>query len=149
MIKNGLTDVVKKLLENPECPINVQNQNGQTPLMLSAKLDQADILATLIQQSSPIDQKDNNGKTALHYAAQKGNADNIQKLINAGASLNIKDNNSKTPIDVTSNADLKTALDNYQTNRATENNIFYAIHKKDTKRIEYLINEDNTFYKNV
>ena len=69
-----------------------------TPLILAAKINAAEMVGQLIEAGARTDEQDHRGFTALHYACIYRNEEAIRKLLDAGASLNLQDAFGKLPL---------------------------------------------------
>jgi hypothetical protein len=73
----------------------VQNQKGETPLLLVALHGRTDLVELLLDRGSDIDQQDKGGETSpLHKAAYMGCCYEVlvQLLLDRGADFNIENN---------------------------------------------------------
>jgi ankyrin repeat protein len=86
---NGKIKLVKILLRHG-ADINVSDEAGRTPLMLSAKMGHKEVVGHLLQKNAEIDRKDKQGHTALSLSAHAGNFEIVALLINAGSNIQIK-----------------------------------------------------------
>jgi ankyrin repeat protein len=66
--------------------INAKNQDGNTPLILAAKISTPEVITTLLQLGADLKIKNNSGKIALDYAKENyrlRNTDAFWKLNDA------------------------------------------------------------------
>ena len=70
--------------------INLKNEDGLTPLMLSIMANQNEITEILIRKGANLELKDNEGKTALLWAISKDNIEAVRMLIDAWVDFDIK-----------------------------------------------------------
>eukprot|EP01135_Chromosphaera_perkinsii_P011025 Nk52_evm59s2309 gene=Nk52_evmTU59s2309 len=70
---------------------------GETPLIYSCRINNADCVRALLQCGASHDFKDIQGWTALHWAAYGGNSENVELLFVAGANLNAVSNHGQVP----------------------------------------------------
>lgn len=86
------------LLINQSPAINIQNQQGITPLMLAAQKDNEFFMVNLLSNKADATFIDNEGKTALHYLINSSaqSIKNLELFINNGADLNAIDNQGTT-----------------------------------------------------
>ncbi|MEM0438055.1 MAG: ankyrin repeat domain-containing protein [Candidatus Micrarchaeia archaeon] len=68
---------------------NLQNQNGDTPVMAAACAGNTGILKYLLQHGGDPDFRNNDGITALMYAVANGRNEAARLLISAGADKTI------------------------------------------------------------
>jgi ankyrin repeat protein len=90
--------------------VNHADNNGWTPLMLTAKEGRLTTVQTLLGATViNINAQKFDGATALYLAAVNGNYDIVKVLIDKGANVNVGDNNYRTPLMVAAKKDhLKT-----------------------------------------
>ena len=65
-------------------------KNGYTPLHITAKKNQLDIAASLLEYGAKTDAESKAGFTPLHLAAQEGHVDITNLLLKNGADANSK-----------------------------------------------------------
>ena len=70
---------------------NVVDEDGVTPLMLSARWDRTECLDALIRKGANLEATDTNGRTALRIAAERGHLASLNALLGKNASVNSKD----------------------------------------------------------
>jgi len=73
--------------------------NGNTPLILSYRLEYQEIFKFLVKYLD-IDMRDSNGNTLLYYAILKDDIETIEYLINSGADINFKYKIGKSALDL-------------------------------------------------
>lgn len=83
-VEASQADVLKALIEKG-AKLNVQNDKGQTPLMLAVGYKDK-IAEMLIKAGADLNMRDKEGRTVLHYTHD---TKKIEKLIKQGADLNI------------------------------------------------------------
>jgi ankyrin repeat protein len=81
--------------------INVQDEDGCTPLHWAAGEGSVEIARILIDAGANVNVKDKEGNTPLHIAANEGEPEIAILLINAKADLNVQDNLGWTPLHTT------------------------------------------------
>jgi len=90
-IYNNDIDRVEFLITSSPDYINVRNEEGQTPLIVSAIDGKEDILLFLIDSGSNINEVDYDEDTALMNVARNGFRENIiEILLNRGADINLQ-----------------------------------------------------------
>ncbi len=83
------------LAQSPQTNVNVQNQLGETPLMLAAINNQLDLAKSLIARGADVNRE---GWTPLHYAAAKGHREMMRLLLENDAYLDSESANGTTPL---------------------------------------------------
>ncbi len=83
------------LAQSPQTNVNVQNQLGETPLMLAAIHNQLDLAKVLIARGADINRE---GWTPLHYAATKGHREMMRLLLENDAYIDSESANGTTPL---------------------------------------------------
>lgn len=78
--------------------INITDNFGNTPLILSVRFAFDDIFNQIIDQTTNLNASDAKGYTATHFAAALDNIKALKSLVNSGANLNALANNRDTPI---------------------------------------------------
>jgi len=88
--------VIDFLLSNKSIDVDLQNKNGETPLMIASIDGDLGVVKTLVLQKkaniNPV------GWTPLHYAATRGNLEVAQFLIANGAVVNALSPSHTTPL---------------------------------------------------
>ncbi len=82
--------------------VNIQSENGWTPLHFAAQENSLEIVKVLLENGALLNVKDKNGNTALHTAIynSKGQGDVITLLLEGGADKNLKNNHGVSPLDL-------------------------------------------------
>lgn len=80
--------------------IDTVDQNGNTPLMIAAKIGNPRIVRILLAHDPDIEKKNSEGNTALMIAAEHGQTFVVEQLIGKGASLNVKNRKGFTPMEI-------------------------------------------------
>jgi hypothetical protein len=83
------------LAQSPQTNVNVQNQLGETPLMLAAINNQLDLAKVLIARGADVNRL---GWTPLHYAASKGHREMMRLLLENDAYIDSESANGTTPL---------------------------------------------------
>jgi ankyrin repeat protein len=97
--KNGATAFIMALktplreLVRAGSDLNLQNQEGLTPLMIAARSGRTDITNILLEgEHIHLDiQEKRTGWSALHFSAERGDAATTEALLKAGANPHLKD----------------------------------------------------------
>lgn len=86
----GKTTIVSFLLEQPGIDINLENNDGHSPLMLALMKGHQDVAEQLLEQDNieVCQHQRLRGRTALHIAAAKGYLHVVKLLLNKGAPIN-------------------------------------------------------------
>jgi ankyrin repeat protein len=83
------------LAKDPQTNVNVENQLGETPLMLAAINNQIELAHVLIERGADINRQ---GWTPLHYAAAKGHREMMRLLLAHDAYIDSEAANATTPL---------------------------------------------------
>jgi ankyrin repeat protein len=83
------------LAKHPQTQVNVQNQVGETPLMLAAINNQLDLAKVLIERGADVNRP---GWSPLHYAATRGHRDMMRLLLDHDAYIDSESANGTTPL---------------------------------------------------
>lgn len=83
------------LANHPQTNVNVQNQLGETPLMLAAIQNRLELAKVLIARGADVNRA---GWTPLHYAATKGHRDMMRLLLENDAYIDSESTNGTTPL---------------------------------------------------
>ena len=96
----GDAEATQQLLQNyPEIDINMQNEAGETLLIVASKQGTSSIVRLLfIVQNLDVNKKDRMGRTALHWAAFEGQSEIVGTLLASGDELDsgAVDNDGRT-----------------------------------------------------
>lgn len=84
LLKSGLTDVT------------MENNMGETPLMLAVFKDRADYFDLMLKKGASVNKP--SGWTPLHYAATEGRIKMIDRLLELGANVNAQTASGVTPL---------------------------------------------------
>ena len=100
LIKNKNYITSKKYLDKGlEYSINIQDQDGNTPLHLASKIKNIEIIKLLLDHGAIVNIQNISGDTPLHIACSKGNADiEIIKLLLHNDCINQKNSRGFTPL---------------------------------------------------
>ncbi|NGP87180.1 ankyrin repeat domain-containing protein [Fodinibius halophilus] len=78
--------------------IDTVDQQGNTPLMVAAKIGNPRILNIIFSHNPEINNYNNEGLTALMIAAKTGQFSTVQKLVRRGANISHTDQDGKTAL---------------------------------------------------
>ncbi|CAI8031937.1 Putative ankyrin repeat protein MM_0045 [Geodia barretti] len=84
--------------------LNLQNQEGLTPLMIAARSGRTADITKIVLEGEHINldiQEKRTGWSALHFSAERGNAATTEALLKAGANPHLKDKNGATAMEIT------------------------------------------------
>jgi len=105
MPESSHPDIVRLLCNTPSIRVDIQNKNGDTPL-IAAFEESHDNNITIIeellechkQHNISINQQDNDGNTAIHIASSYLNVEALKLLIAFGGDCSIRNNEGSIPI---------------------------------------------------
>ncbi len=83
------------LVKHPQTQVNVQNQLGETPLMLAAINNQFQLAQVLIERGADVNRE---GWTPLHYASTRGHREMMRLLLDNDAYIDSESANGTTPL---------------------------------------------------
>ena len=89
-------DVRRHLNEGAD--VNKKDEQGHTPLHISARNGSNKVGEVLIERGAKVDAKDNEGRTPLHLAARNGHAPMVDLLLAKKATVDSRDNQRRTPL---------------------------------------------------
>jgi len=96
-VEAGHTDQVKAILGQDAAMVNIQNENGQTPLHRAAYRGHKAIVELLINKGADVNAKDKECQRPLHQLAYiSPMADIAELLIDAGADINARNNDGNS-----------------------------------------------------
>ena len=84
-------------LHNRGASTNVKNEQGQTALMMAARMGDIHEAITLLKCGALLDVQDKLGRTALFHAAEGGGKEMVHFLLEAGADKLIENNAGLNP----------------------------------------------------
>lgn len=89
-----------------EVPVNLQNKNGETPLLLATKLQYNQVAQDLLKAGANVNIPDRWKYTPLMYAVQNHDYEMSQKLIKAGADVTAQNIFGETPLYLETHPDI-------------------------------------------
>lgn len=87
-----------KFLLGKKIPVDVQDTNGTTLLMVASARGFTKLAEALLKKGADVELMANNGGTALFYAASKGHVEIVKMLIAKGAKVNRTNKSNLTPL---------------------------------------------------
>ncbi|NNM60065.1 MAG: hypothetical protein HKM04_09670 [Legionellales bacterium] len=106
--ENAISYINSAKAKNIAIDYSVQDSQGKTTLILSAKQRATSMVAFIIENMPSerreewLNIQDNEGNTALHYAMLLGDVGSVKKLIESGAKTDINNLNGHTPLNLLS-----------------------------------------------
>uniref|UniRef100_A0A672ZP70 Uncharacterized protein n=1 Tax=Sphaeramia orbicularis TaxID=375764 RepID=A0A672ZP70_9TELE len=97
---NGHSECLRLLIGNADLQsaVDIQDGNGQTPLMLSVLSGHTDSVYSLLNKGASVEAKDKWGRTALHRGAVTGHEECVEALLQHSANFLVRDCKGRTPI---------------------------------------------------
>uniref|UniRef100_A0A3Q3JMF0 Uncharacterized protein n=1 Tax=Monopterus albus TaxID=43700 RepID=A0A3Q3JMF0_MONAL len=97
---NGHSECLRLLIGNADLQsaVDIQDGNGQTPLMLSVLSGHTDCVYSLLNKGASVEAKDKWGRTALHRGAVTGHEECVEALLQHSASFLMQDCKGRTPV---------------------------------------------------
>ncbi|KPP75000.1 serine/threonine-protein phosphatase 6 regulatory ankyrin repeat subunit A-like [Scleropages formosus] len=97
---NGHSECLRLLIGNTDLQtaVDIQDGNGQTPLMLSVLSGHTDCVYSLLNKGASVEAKDKWGRTALHRGAVTGHEECVEALLQHSASFLVRDCRGRTPM---------------------------------------------------
>ena len=96
LIRANNTQEVKKLISQEGFDINIQDANGNTPLMHAILKRNQQMVQLIIEAKANVNIKNKDGLTALIFALTNRNDRIFNMIIESGADIEIKDNDGNT-----------------------------------------------------
>ena len=87
-----------ELLLRKGAGIDVEDENGYTPLTLAAKTGRSDILLHFINHGVDLNKTNVYKRTALHYASEYGRLKVVELLLSKGAGIDVEDEDHYSPL---------------------------------------------------
>jgi ankyrin repeat protein len=108
-VKNAPVEITTTLTEY--CNLNVQTEDGKTPLMIAIREKNGTVANLLLNTKTlRLDFADIKGDNAAHYAARAGMDELFLSLIREGVPLNRKNKEGKYPADLIENEFFKQSI---------------------------------------
>ncbi|GJQ88623.1 hypothetical protein Trydic_g9064 [Trypoxylus dichotomus] len=89
---------ILQLLLNFNADVNVENEDGETPLGMAIEEKSLEIIEILLQNGAHVNHVDSSGWTLLIHAVQREDNYAVQVLLNLNADVNIKGEDGVTPL---------------------------------------------------
>ncbi|MGH7144308.1 MAG: ankyrin repeat domain-containing protein [Planctomycetota bacterium] len=96
-VANYHTSIALGLLAREPALVNAVNTQGQTGLMIAAKLALPPLVTAILAQHPDLHLTDPDGKTVVHYAVEGNNLDILKAVVAAGADPRTRDKAGQTP----------------------------------------------------
>ena len=101
----GHLNIVKLLLREPNCDVNLKDSNDDTPLHVACRKGHTDIVQCIVEKECHINCRNRHGNTPLHIACEEGCLDIVKLLLSSpNCDINIKDSNGGTPLHAACNS---------------------------------------------
>eukprot|EP01036_Dinobryon_divergens_P022851 gene22852-31149_t len=110
---NGQTSTCAVLLEMG-ANLEAKNNAGSTPLYCAARYGHNLTCSFLLDKGAKMETKNDVGATPLHWASMSGQTATCALLLERGANIAVKNNDGRRPVDVASNEETKTLLQNWK-----------------------------------
>lgn len=94
----GRKDIVEYLINEYNVPLNVADESGWTPLIISSSIGNNDLVKLLLERGCDPNAVTENGTTALHYACSKNHVETARLLLQHKADTSICDNYGQSPL---------------------------------------------------
>ena len=88
--KDGNMSMVSLLIAKG-APVDIKDQQGDTPLLLAAGKGHEIVVKCLLEKGAKVNSRDRSDETPLHIAAGKGHVIVVKYLLEGGAEVNSKD----------------------------------------------------------
>uniref|UniRef100_A0A0N4U4E9 ANK_REP_REGION domain-containing protein n=1 Tax=Dracunculus medinensis TaxID=318479 RepID=A0A0N4U4E9_DRAME len=96
--EKGDTTTLKRILEMDSSLIDIKDENGYTPLMVSSMCGNVDTMKMLLENGAQINHVDKEKHSAVHWAVVCGQLAALTVLLEKGANANIKDHQGAQPL---------------------------------------------------
>merc|ERR1711862_872754 len=74
-------DLIQLLVRQPQCPVNVPNKNGETPIMKAVMSGNKVATGFLVDARADLNAQDNVGNSALSHARARGRTEFVEFLL--------------------------------------------------------------------
>ena len=108
IIYSGIKERLVKIVESDKFDfsyLNLQTNDGTSPLLLSVLLGKYDIFVYLLELNVDINLTDNEGNAPIHPACFLGHKNMVTELVNRGTNLHIKTHKGNYPLALAVNGD--------------------------------------------
>jgi len=96
-LRANLADMAFRLIEHG-ADIDLQDNEGQTPLMIAIKTCSSDVIMKLLEYKPDVNKKDNDKQTVIHKIYPNVDRKALAIILKATKNINAKDNNGDTPL---------------------------------------------------
>ncbi len=86
LIRSGNSQAARDMFSS-RVDINIQDADGNTPLHIAARINDAELIQFLMYKGAALEEKNNAGHTPLHEAIRNNAADAVRELTTEGASI--------------------------------------------------------------
>ena len=104
---------IVEILLKVNCETNIKNKEKKTPLHLASKNGYFDISKKLIENGALLNIYDLEKNSPLHYACKYNHIELLKFFLGKLPQADLKNIYGKQPIDLTTNKEMKTLLENY------------------------------------
>lgn len=104
-VKSCNVNKTKKVLK--DLNLNIQNNEGKTPIFYAVEKCDTKFLKFLINKGANVNAEDDNGLTPLYYAIMKKDLNKVKVLVESGAVIDIKSPRDPSPLMVAVNSGAK------------------------------------------
>lgn len=147
---NGQFFVVKALLENKSCDINLQNRNGVNALIAASCGGHLSIVNLLVNKKCDLDGQSFDGNSALMDAFQKGHIAIAVALTNAGCNANLVNKKGRTAMEILINRHPSLVASFHDALDASEHGVnASAASKSEKRKIEMISNPTETVKRKI
>ena len=87
----GNLHMLQKVLRTNKCNLNIQDEDGKTPLLTCAQFKRVQCFTELVNHGAKINLRSNSGISALHCVAEAGLQYCVEISLQAGAILNLQE----------------------------------------------------------